>query len=535
MKNKPQYIIVAGVNGAGKSTLFDSDEEKSLFLDTKRINADEILQKNRGDWRKDRDNFGAMREVVKQMNLAINTRQSFHQETTLAGNGQKKWIDKAKKQGFEITLLYVGLASPELAIERVKKRVEKGGHGVPEKRIRERYKQSLKHLKELMPYCDNILIFDNTDTLKLYFKKRNQTISFDKLNKLPWWKNGDDDSTMEKQDIQTLLSEKDTSKLAIFLKEQINDYKQTDLFKNYLDFIAKCPRYSSRNIQFLQKQKPNIGRVATFTKWKEQGFHIKKGSKGYKIFMPIIGLKYKNGEPVLDEKGNKIKEIKGFKLGTVFEDKQLVEYENLPKPVEYLNQNPNNTKDLFMALSEVSPVKIGLKPLEVDGFYSSKNKQIFINANLHGADLIHTLIHEITHSSLHDDSTAIFGDKQYTLQELEAESTAYIVANNYDIDTSKYTMGYLNSWGLEKISSEDLQNVMENIQKTAKELIEKIDVELDKRKNIEPKKTLLQTEIEKAKNTQKSLSKKTNNTEKNPPSLKEKMAEFDSKKQERGV
>mgnify|MGYP004713811849 CR=1 FL=1 len=218
----------------------------------------------------------------------------------------------------------------------------------------------------------------------------------------------------EQTDIQSLLAQKDTSKLSSFLKEQIVEYKNSEMFKNYLDFVAKCPRYSNRNIRFLIKQKPDIGRVGTFTKWKEQGLHIKKGSKGYKIFMPIIKDKYENGKPVLDEKGKKVREVKGFKLGTVFEDKQLVEYENLPKQVEYLNQDPNNTKDLFMALSEVSEVKIGLKPLEVDGFYSPQDKCIFINANLHGADLIHTLIHEVTHSKLHTKSEAIFGNKQYT-------------------------------------------------------------------------------------------------------------------------
>ncbi|HAQ0619021.1 TPA: ImmA/IrrE family metallo-endopeptidase [Enterococcus faecium] len=333
----------------------------------------------------------------------------------------------------------------------------------------------------------------------------------------------------EQTDIQSLLAQKDTSKLSSFLKEQIVEYKNSEMFKNYLDFVAKCPRYSNRNIRFLIKQKPDIGRVGTFTKWKEQGLHIKKGSKGYKIFMPIIKDKYDNGKPVLDEKGKKVREVKGFKLGTVFEDKQLVEYENLPKQVEYLNQDPNNTKDLFMALSEVSEVKIGLKPLEVDGFYSPQDKCIFINANLHGADLIHTLIHEVTHSKLHTKSEAIFGDKQYTLQELEAESTAYIVANNYDIDTSKYTMGYLNSWGLDKISNEELQGVMENIQKTAREIIEKIDLELEKRKNIEPTKSKLQTEIQEAKKEQKELLKKHEEKQKKKPKKESKLDSFKNK------
>ena len=117
MKDRPQYIIVAGVNGAGKSTLYQTVPQ--LFQDTQRINADEILNKNGGDWRKNSDNMKAMREVVKQMNQAIESKRSFHQETTLSGQGQKKWIEKAKAQGYEVNLFYVGIDNADLAIQRV--------------------------------------------------------------------------------------------------------------------------------------------------------------------------------------------------------------------------------------------------------------------------------------------------------------------------------------------------------------------------------------------------------------------------------
>lgn len=118
MTVRPQYIIVAGVNGAGKSTLYRTVPQ--LFQDTQRINADEILNKNGGDWRKNSDNMKAMREVVKQMNQAIESKRSFHQETTLSGQGQKKWIEKAKAQGYEVNLFYVGIDNADLAIQRVK-------------------------------------------------------------------------------------------------------------------------------------------------------------------------------------------------------------------------------------------------------------------------------------------------------------------------------------------------------------------------------------------------------------------------------
>ena len=94
----------------------------------------------------------------------------------------------------------------------------------------------------------------------------------------------------------------------------------------------------------------------------------------------------------------------------------------------------------------------------------------------------------------------LFGSKKYALQELEAESTAFVVANYLNIDTKDYSIGYLNSWGFDKISDEQLENVMKNVQATAKELIEKIDIELEKYVAPVPKKSMTMKErIDKAK------------------------------------
>ena len=105
MIDKPQYIIVAGINGAGKSTLYDTFP--SLFDKTKRINADELLRQMGGDRHKDSDNLKAMKEEIKQLHYALDHQQSIHVETTLAGRGkaQLNLIDKAHKNGFEVTLL----------------------------------------------------------------------------------------------------------------------------------------------------------------------------------------------------------------------------------------------------------------------------------------------------------------------------------------------------------------------------------------------------------------------------------------------
>lgn len=62
---KPKYIIVAGINGAGKNTLYQT--YPNLFKNTDRVNTDEILRKNHGNWHNQKDNILAGRETVKKI------------------------------------------------------------------------------------------------------------------------------------------------------------------------------------------------------------------------------------------------------------------------------------------------------------------------------------------------------------------------------------------------------------------------------------------------------------------------------------
>ncbi|APX71901.1 zeta toxin family protein [Companilactobacillus allii] len=184
--NRPRYIIIAGVNGAGKSSLYDLQPE--LFANTKRINADEILQKMGGDWRKPSDNIKAMRSEFKQVYEALETKTSIHVETTLAGSGkaQLRLINKAHNNGFYVTLLYVALDSSEKAIHRVKDRVEKGGHGIPQKLIKKRYEQSNANLSIIAFESDSVDIYDNSRKFVNIYSREGKNIKNDELNKYPW-------------------------------------------------------------------------------------------------------------------------------------------------------------------------------------------------------------------------------------------------------------------------------------------------------------------------------------------------------------
>ena len=186
MIDKPQYIIVAGINGAGKSTLYDTFP--ILFDKTKRINADEILRQMGSDWHKDSDNLKAMKEEIKQLHYALDNRQSIHVETTLAGRGkaQLNLIDKAHKNGFEVTLLYVALRDENLAIQRVNERVQKGGHGVPVVTIRKRYQQSKHNLPLVAFKSDKVMIYDNSEKFTPVYARDKEQIFKNDLRYFPW-------------------------------------------------------------------------------------------------------------------------------------------------------------------------------------------------------------------------------------------------------------------------------------------------------------------------------------------------------------
>lgn len=155
-----KYYVFAGVNGAGKSTFFAS----SPYAPRERINSDEILTKNGGDWRNSKDQAEAMREAVKKINENFKKGISFNQETTLTGRSIINNIKKAKEQGYFVKVYYIGLNSADLAVQRVDQRVAKGGHGIPETDVRRRYEQSMQNLKEIIPVCNEVDIYDNTNS-----------------------------------------------------------------------------------------------------------------------------------------------------------------------------------------------------------------------------------------------------------------------------------------------------------------------------------------------------------------------------------
>lgn len=152
--------IIAGSNGCGKSTLTSS--ARTRFQQIPILDPDAIAKSIQDTLDPNISNIEAGKKVLHDAEQHIVEKQSFTVETTLSGSTYLKMAARAKKAGFKIMVIFVGTASVEINIERVKLRVEAGGHDVPEEDQRRRYPRTLANMKKLLPEADFAAILDNS-------------------------------------------------------------------------------------------------------------------------------------------------------------------------------------------------------------------------------------------------------------------------------------------------------------------------------------------------------------------------------------
>jgi len=102
--------------------------------------------------------------LLSRIHELIKEQADFALETTLSTRSYVSMIKKAQIAGYKVSLLYFWLSSPKIAIQRVAKRVSKGGHNIPTEVIERRYHRGLSNLYQLyMPICDEWTLVDNMD------------------------------------------------------------------------------------------------------------------------------------------------------------------------------------------------------------------------------------------------------------------------------------------------------------------------------------------------------------------------------------
>lgn len=166
----PILYIIAGPNGAGKTTASMNILPEILNCRIF-VNADEIA-KGLNPLDPSSVNIEAGKVMLERINQLVERKVTFALETTLATKSYVNLVNRAKSADYKVVLLYFWLESPHYAKERVKMRVNEGGHDIPEDVIERRYWKGLANFFELFaPIVDWWALYDNNGGTELIADK----------------------------------------------------------------------------------------------------------------------------------------------------------------------------------------------------------------------------------------------------------------------------------------------------------------------------------------------------------------------------
>ena len=157
----PNLYIISGCNGSGKTTASYTVLPEMLGC-SQFVNSDEFA-KSFSPFDPSAASISAGRFMLLKIRYQLTRKDDFCIETTLATRSLMRTIEEAKEFGYRVTLLYFWINTPDLAVKRVKDRVEAGGHSIPEHVIRRRYDMGLRYFfNDYMPVSDRWILVDNS-------------------------------------------------------------------------------------------------------------------------------------------------------------------------------------------------------------------------------------------------------------------------------------------------------------------------------------------------------------------------------------
>ena len=285
--------------------------------------------------------------------------------------------------------------------------------------------------------------------------------------------------------------------------EKIDEYFTSESkLKEHLNFMSQFHKYSARNQALIDEQFMGARAVGGFNFWKDKGVSVKKGEKGIKILAPApVNYYKKDGEWKPAKYANKEdkQKIKNgdyetrkqmfFKVGHVFEYTQTnarelgMETSDIFKSY-HRDGTVENDKAIMNALEKVADhLDVEIMDLPLTELGTAKGvsyptlQSVALNPRNTEYENISVLIHELAHAKMHTEETRDNFTKNE--REFQAEMTAYVVANNYNIDTEDFSLSYLKSW-TKDAKLNDKEQLLSGVKETAHEFINIMDQSLEK-------------------------------------------------------
>lgn len=286
------------------------------------------------------------------------------------------------------------------------------------------------------------------------------------------------------------------------LEEGVEEYLQSDRYRELLQTFSKFYNYSLNNSILIMLQKPESTMIAGYTKWRDD-FHrqVLPGEKGIKIYQPVsikVKVEKEKTDPLTHQKvtgpdGQPLTETveekkTGFKIGYVFDVSQTEQIKGKEiidlEMVHELKSDVMGYQELKDAAIASAPVGVRFEDITggAKGYYSLSDDVIVIQKDMPEAQTLKTIFHETAHSILHStaqmDARKAEGKEAFSREdrEVQAESVAYIVADRYGLDTSGYSFPYVASWAGD--AKKILANLSE-IKSAATVIIDRMDHQLE--------------------------------------------------------
>jgi len=156
---RPTLFLLAGPNGAGKTTFYETVWRPRIaapFINADLIQRDELGRPEPGAAYRAAELAQARREDC------IARGESFVTETVFSHPSKLELLRRARHAGFRLIVVHVQLANADLAVARVRARVEEGGHDVPDNKIRACFERSLPLIRTAVLTADRAQVFDGS-------------------------------------------------------------------------------------------------------------------------------------------------------------------------------------------------------------------------------------------------------------------------------------------------------------------------------------------------------------------------------------
>ncbi len=257
------------------------------------------------------------------------------------------------------------------------------------------------------------------------------------------------------------------------LKKEVAAVQDSEAFKRYLAAQAVFHHYSARNVFLILFQRPEASRVAGYTTWQKLGRQVRRGETGITIFAPAP-FKQSTTDTTSGEVTEEL--IPRFKTATVFDIAQTT---GEPLPTIKLGDIVGNAPEGAYAVLVDFAASIGYSMVphpeddEAEGRCNYDHRTISVQAAA-PERMLHVLIHELAHAL----TAAIRQAHDRTERETIAEGVAFVACSAIGLNAGGYSFPYIAGYAGQKDGAAIITRLMDTIQKTAVQIIERIETRL---------------------------------------------------------